>query len=960
MTVTTPRPRFAPGTLVCARGRHWVVLPGDDDPELLFLRPLGGTDEEAVALYLPLEGDDVVPAQLAPPDPAHAGDAVSAELLREAVRLGCRDAAGPLRSLGRIAVEPRPYQLVPLLMALRQDPVRLLIGDDVGIGKTIEAALIARELYDRGEIRRLAVLCPPHLCEQWQDELRDKFHFDAVVVRPGTVAALERLAERVHGLTLAQSLFEIYPFVVVSIDYIKSDRRRADFLRACPELVIVDEAHGVAEPASHAGAQQQRHALVAELARDPARHLILTTATPHSGDQQAFASLVGLLDPTLRAAVADLEYGAGTRARERLARHFVQRRRADIRRYLDLATDFPERLVAERTYRLSREYRALFERVLEYARAVVADARGRSLFQQRVTWWATLALLRCVASSPAAAAAALRTRAPRPAGDDPALADRLGAAAVLDLDQADEQTADDSTPGADPLPGEDPGAAERRRLLELARQAEALAGDADPKLAAATAAVRELLQLGARPIVFCRYVATARYVAEALATRLHGVTVAAVTGELPPEERKARVEALAAAERRVLVATDCLSEGINLQHAFDAVVHYDLAWNPTRHEQREGRVDRYGQPSPQVRAVLLYGEDNRVDGVVLEVLLRKAENIRKTLGVAVPVPVDTDKVLEAIFDRLFERGSTDYRQLELFVSEHERAVDTAWQSAAERERRTRTIFAQHALKPEVVAAELAEARAAIGGAAEVEAFVLEAATRLAGGVRPTRHPDGTVTLDLSRLPPAVCRRAGTEAERLRAGFQPDVPEGVVYLARTHPLVEALSGYLLDTALDTPAEAVARRAGAVRTAAVTERTVLLLLRGRYLLRERRAGTTRELLAEEALLVGFRGDWEAPEWLPPGEADRLARAAVPVANVAPGQVRLWLEQARAALPALAPRLDALADERAAALLAAHRRVRAAAQLTGLQQQVEAQRPLDVLGLYVLMPPPTGGRP
>ncbi len=121
---------FAVGSMVRARGREWVVLPSED-PELLLLRPLGGTDEDARGLYLPLEGNDVAPASLPPPDPAHAGNASAAMLLRDAVRLGFRSAAGPLRSLARVAFEPRPYQLVPLLMALRQDPVRLLIGDDV-------------------------------------------------------------------------------------------------------------------------------------------------------------------------------------------------------------------------------------------------------------------------------------------------------------------------------------------------------------------------------------------------------------------------------------------------------------------------------------------------------------------------------------------------------------------------------------------------------------------------------------------------------------------------------------------------------------------------------------------------------------------------------------------------------------------------------------------------------------
>jgi SNF2 family DNA or RNA helicase len=146
------------------------------------------------------------------------------------VRLGFRSSAGPFRSFARLGFDPRPYQLVPLLMALKLDPVRMLIADDVGIGKTIEAALIARELLDRGEVERLAVLCPPQLAEQWQADLRAKFNIEAVLVLPSTAARLER------DLMLSQSLFDIYPHVIVSMDFIKTERRRNEFLRTCPEL----------------------------------------------------------------------------------------------------------------------------------------------------------------------------------------------------------------------------------------------------------------------------------------------------------------------------------------------------------------------------------------------------------------------------------------------------------------------------------------------------------------------------------------------------------------------------------------------------------------------------------------------------------------------------------------------------------------------------------------------------
>ncbi len=132
---------FAVGSLVRARGREWVVLPESQD-DLLLLRPLGGTDDEVAGLCTDLE--EVQPATFDLPDPADVGDHLSSRLLRDAVRLSSRAGAGPFRSFSRIAVEPRPYQLVPLMLALRLQPVRLLIADDVGIGKTVEAALIAR------------------------------------------------------------------------------------------------------------------------------------------------------------------------------------------------------------------------------------------------------------------------------------------------------------------------------------------------------------------------------------------------------------------------------------------------------------------------------------------------------------------------------------------------------------------------------------------------------------------------------------------------------------------------------------------------------------------------------------------------------------------------------------------------------------------------------------------------
>ena len=932
---------FAVGSLVRARGREWVVLP-ESEPDLLLLRPLGGTDEEVTGIHLGLE--TVVLASLAPPRPDDLGDYRSGRLLRDAIRLSFRNSAGPFCSFGRIACEPRPYQLVPLLMALRQDPIRMLIADDVGIGKTIEACLIARELLDRGEVQRLAVLCPPHLAEQWQAELHEKFNLEAELVLPSTARRLEQVC------ALNQSVFDVYPFVIVSMDYIKTDRRREDFLRACPELVIVDEAHTCAAMTDGRSVRHQRHQLLRGLAEHPDRHLILVTATPHSGKEEAFRSLLGLLDPAFLTLPDDLAGPANEPHRRRLAAHLVQRRRGDIEHYLQADTPFPSREESEATYRLHPDYRALFQRALDYARETVRDPEGGA-FRQRVRWWSALALLRSLASSPAAAAETLQNRAAGLDAETVEEADEIGRRTILD--PIDDEAAEgvDVAPGGMAVDESEQDAATRRRLLEMARMAEALAGEKDVKLQKAKLFIRDLVKDGFRPIVFCRFIPTAEYLAAALRDFLpKTVRVEAVTGLLPPADREQRVLALAQAEKRVLVCTDCLSEGINLQQRFDAVVHYDLSWNPTRHEQREGRVDRYGQVRRTVRVLTYYGTDNQIDGVVLDVLLKKHRTIRTALGISVPVPADTETVLTALMHGALLKGEP--RQLALdFAQAEVTALHTEWEAAGERERRSRTMFAQHAIKPEEVAAELDAVRRSIGSGVEVEQFVREVLTG-----HGARIGDGDpLKIDLSEVPAAV-RDAlrDRDLEEFQARFSLPVKEGVLYLHRTHPIVEGLAGYTLDSTLD-PAlsgKSLARRAGVIRTRAVVKRITVLVLRTRFHLVTRRGVSEQELLAEDWQLAAFAGAPSAAEWLDEAEAERLL-AIRPDANVPLEIARAHLRSVLDGLDALGESLSNLARRRGDEILDAHRRVRKAMRITGLVQRIEPKLPVDVLGAYVYLP-------
>lgn len=932
-----------PGTLIRSRGREWVVLP-ESSEELLLARPVGGLDEEIVGILPSVE--PVESATFPLPSREHVGDFTSGRLLREAARLSTRAAAGPFRSFARIAVEPRPYQLVPLMMALKLDPVRLLIADDVGIGKTVEAALVARELLDRGEIRSVAVLCPPHLAEQWQKELATKFHIEAELVLSSTIQRLER------DLPIGVSVFDRHHFTIVSTDFIKSERRAADFELKCPEFVIVDEAHGCTLAGGVGRSRQQRFDLIRKIASNPKRHVVLVTATPHSGNEQAFRSLLGLLDEDFFDLPSDIAKEERDTVRRKLARHLVQRRRADIRHYLETDTTFPTRLDKEETYSFSPQYRALFDDILAFVRDFVEEGSDDKR-RRRVRYWSALALLRCVSSSPAAAAATLRSRATVDSAETEEI-DEVGRQSVLDEEEGDAISVLDLSPGAE---SEGDSESTRRKLLAFAKRADTLQGAADLKLQGVIKELKSLLKEGFKPIVFCRFIDTAEYVCKQVREALSDkVRVEAVTGLLPSAERESRIEALVKEEGDyVLVCTDCLSEGVNLQHAFDAVVHYDLCWNPTRHEQREGRVDRFGQKSPQVRVMTYYGRDNPIDGVILDVLIRKHKSIKSDLGVTVAVPSSSEQIAQTLFQgALFRERASRHDQPLLFeMGANEKTLikefHAAWENVREKERASRSRFAQHALDKDAVAAELKAVRTSIGQSADVAEFFK---SLLRAANVPFTDKNGLVSVSVSTETPRALRQAIGRDDSFEGRFELPIEGNDLYLGRTSPIIEGLSGWAIDQALDPVARdapPVASRCGVMSTAAVTTRTTLLVARFRYHLHVSTGSET--ILCEEIVPLACTGAASELRWLTP-EASESLLSATPAKNL----VRTAIDQQASLLeddlPALQQALAVIAKSRAAEQLAAHERVREATKARG-RVTIEPVLPVDILGAYVLLP-------
>lgn len=943
---------FNPGSIVNARGREWVVLP-QSDSNVLYLRPLGGGDETPTVIAPVLEREPVKSATFPYPDPVQSGTQAAGLLLRDALMLKLRAGAGPFRSFGNLAIEPRAYQLVPLMMALKQETIRLLIADDVGIGKTIEGGLIAREMLDRGEIHRLTVLCPPHLCEQWQQELSNRFHIQSVVVRSSTAARLER------SLPAGSSVFTEYPFTVVSLDYIKSKNRRDAFAEQCPEFVIVDEAHTCSRSGK---GRQQRYELLRDLASNEDRHLVMLTATPHSGDEEAFYNLLGLLDQQF-AQLKDVGRSDHP-VRQKLAEHFVQRRRQDIKEWQE-GNLFPDRYTAEATYKLSGEWNNIFSEVLDYAKELVEREQEGTL-KARMNWWAALALLRCISSSPQAAVKALNTRLDNVLGlsdeqtpDDEEIRtalDAQGYSSVLDGSD-DDLSLDDIEPGV-------AQAEDASRLNALIERARALKSSGDPKLKALIKHLKPLCEEGYKPVIFCRYIATAEYLAEELKKKFKGHEVIYVTGNFNPTERQEIVENIKEQEKPpILVATDCLSEGINLQEQFTAVVHYDLSWNPTRHEQREGRVDRFGQESESVKTLMLYGDDNPIDGAVLQVIIRKAESIRKALGVSVPAPENEERYMQAILNTVLLRkdGEMSGRIDDMFAEDDSlQALDAEWESAREKARQSRTIFAQNRLKPEEVMPEWDKAFAVLGTREDVERFVKTACDRL--GAALNQQKTGVYRAPLQHLPLQLKERLETAGllKHQVIDFQYPTRARAEFIHRTHPLVSHLADYLSELAMAGSETKWVARAGAVFTKEVSSKTTVYLLRFRSRLTIKRVQTDKsfagELLAEEALAIAVNSAGEQ-QLLEKAEIMRLMQASV-AKNMTPEAKSRELEQAIARIDALTPQFETLAKQRADSVLEDHERLRKASSAEErrrktAQVSVQPQLPVDVMGVYVLVP-------
>jgi superfamily II DNA or RNA helicase len=584
------------GTLVAVRGERWRVVESIEHEQCAVCKLIGAAGSNlGVTRSLILPFDRPQPVRRAPRW-TRVGRrrwvlALRALLASDAAAVGLRGAADARLDLMEYQVEPA--------LASAHGALRLLIADEVGLGKTVQAALILADLCARTDSARALVLCPAGLCGQWQRELADRFGLRAAVV---DLAALRDMFRRTGP---ESTPWDRLPLAIASIDFVKQSMVLQGMAHIRWDLLVVDEAHLSA-------VAPERAAAVNWLARR-SRRVVLLTATPHPGDPHAFDSLCAV----------------GRLAGEEPIVMF-RRTRAG----LGLPAD---RRVKILSVRVSPAERRLHRALRRYAAHVWRAGGGRATSADARL--AMVVLAKRAASGPGPLLASLERRL-RHLGrlDDPGESQLL-----LPLGEAD-------TEGADEEPGAilaAPGLTSRSAELEVLENLVDLARTALPFDSKVRALCRLLRRAREPAIVFTEYRDALVHVQARLPA---GAEAAVIHGGLDGPARIDAVRSFTSGRAPVLLATDAAAHGLNLQARCRLVVDLDLPWNPGRLEQRIGRVDRIGQRR-RVHAIHLVARGTTEDAV-LGRLTARADCARRSLGEA---PTDTagDVSEVAIAEALF-------------------------------------------------------------------------------------------------------------------------------------------------------------------------------------------------------------------------------------------------------------------------------------------------------------------
>ncbi|WP_327040881.1 DISARM system SNF2-like helicase DrmD [Micromonospora ureilytica] len=873
--MTTAKPGI--GDLVAVRGQRWVVsdVQEGEHSSLVSLQSVedGRYGHTLDVIWEVEPGRQVLPSGSLPG--VTEGKFDSPQRLAaflDAVRWSAVTSADvkTLQSPFRSGVAIEDYQLEPVARAVDAPRVNLLLADDVGLGKTIEAGLVAQELLLRQRARRIMIVCPAGLTLKWRDEMAEKFGLDFTIIDAERCA----MVRRTHGS--AANPFEVYPLSIISLPWLRGQKAQRLLDEVIPadgpayprtfDLLILDEAHHVAPaaPKQVYAIDSQQTKLIRRLAPHFTHRLFLS-ATPHNGYQASFTALLEILDNQRFARGVDPDPSAVKDTVVRRLKRDVTDADGKPRFVERVATAIPV------TYPESeRQIHALLSEFAELRRKRLHSQRGR-----KATDLVTLLLKKRLFSSPAAFAhtvgvylETLRSRtapAVLPADDDVPewMEDFFDDVATYADDQLAE--AEDDVLGRTRAMQPDASADEMALLEKMYQWAEA-------KEALPDAKAKELIAyLGAvckpdgrhwtneRVVVFTEYRDTQIWLAELLRQEgLAGQGLVLLHGGTPAEEREQLRLAFQADPTkqpvRILLATDAASEGIDLQKYCHRLVNYDIPFNPNKLEQRIGRVDRYGQTNaPEIKHFVGSGFGKAVDSFEadLEFLSRIATKVAR-------MEADLGSVNAVLADAVQRRMLGQHVDVD---------IDKAGKGKS-----TRSLPAEANLREQVVKlrAELDKTVEELGITPPAVKRVVDTALELARQQPLKRHIDDRHLVDgLYTVPPltgswqraaagltAKLQRDDEPLRQLPVTFDSAVAKGqdeIVLAHLNHPLV-AMSTRLLRAAVSNPDIGLHRVTAVVSDDPALE-DVLVGAYSRFVL----VGTDGVRLHEEVL---YAGGW-APE-------------------------------------------------------------------------------------------------
>ncbi|WP_257301025.1 DEAD/DEAH box helicase [Haloarchaeobius sp. FL176] len=543
-----------------------------------------------------------------------AVDADRFDLRMEALNLTIAHEQGQLLSISNSLVRLEPYQLACVNQVMESLRQRALIADDVGLGKTIEAGLILKELQARNRAECVLFVVPAHLQKKW---VRDMDRFFGIDLTVADRAWVEGERRRLGDAANIWDQDDIQ--LITSMAFLRQDEFQPALEEAFWDVVIIDEAHKAAKRGDSPSVTSQ----MAERVAHNSESALLLSATPHDGKGEGFRSLISFLDPLLVAEDQEL-------SRETVEQVMIRRGKQTI--YDDNGERiFPNREVKTMQVSMTPAEEQLYDGVTEYVQEVYN--RSEQLNEPAVGFAMALMQKRLV-SSVGAIRETLRRRLQgllEEGGADRDLSEE--AEAYLDgqdLEEADQQAAEQELETLTVVRGDDALRTEIEMLQDLVSQAESI--PVDTKAQQVKRYIRQLLEENPNEklLLFTEYRDTLDYLLDEVSDQPWADEILVIHGDVDKDDRQQIEDQFNHGEPRLLFATDAASEGIDLQHSCHIMVNYELPWNPNRLEQRIGRIHRYGQDK-EVKVWNFQFEGTR-EGEIFELLQEKVENIRSQVG----------------------------------------------------------------------------------------------------------------------------------------------------------------------------------------------------------------------------------------------------------------------------------------------------------------------------------------